>query len=362
MADNPRQPKAQLDPESINELSRNFWNSAILRAGIKLGVFSLLEHESLASDQVAQRIDAAPRFVQAFLDACVVLGLLDHQEDQYRNSKAASNFLIKGKPQYVGDLVLHITNHWESWGQLDQLIREGKTLLPFESGYVDIPTYWTDYMMGQHNRATAGQGDELVRSVDLAGRSSMLDLGGGAASYSIALCAANPQLNAVVVDQKEPLSLARELVAEQGLQNQITLLEGDFNTVNLGQDYDVVLISGVVLIKSPEECQGLFQRAYDAMCPEGLIIVQDFMRVDHSPQRNFMDTLMDIYVLIAFDPGAGDRNGDEIVTWLEEAGFGNPRTVPLPTHLALVLAEKPADNSSANIGVSRVNQFLPTET
>src|SRR5919106_1673897 len=197
-----------LDPESINALSRNFWNSAILRAGIKLDIFSLLEPEGLTYNETAQFLGAAPRFVHAFLNACVAL-------------------------------VLHITNHWESWGRLDQLVKEGKTLLPFETGYVDAPTYWTDYMMGQHNRAAAGQAYHLVQNVDLSGKHKLLDLGGGAASYSIALCGVNPQLNAVVVDQKEPLAIARGLVEEHGLQSRITLLEGNFNTIELGKGYDV---------------------------------------------------------------------------------------------------------------------------
>jgi len=109
---------------------------------------------------------------------------------------------------------------------MDQLVMEGKTRLPFESGFVDTPTYWTDYMLGQHNRAKSGQGRELVQSVDLRKRKRMLDLGGGAASYSIALCESNSELHSVVVDQKEPLALARGLVDEHGLESQITLMEG----------------------------------------------------------------------------------------------------------------------------------------
>ena len=189
-----------LGSERINEMSRNFWNSAILRAGLKLGVFALLEGACLPTEEVARRVNGAPKFVQAFLEACVVLGLLDKKGVGYTNGSLGSSFLVKGKRGYVGDLVLHITNHWESWGRLDQLIREGKTPLPFESGYVDADTYWTDYMMGQHNRAVAGQSHYLVESLDLRGLRKMLDLGGGAASYSIALCAANPDLHAVVVD------------------------------------------------------------------------------------------------------------------------------------------------------------------
>lgn len=332
---------SELDPEFINELSRNFWNSAVLRAGIRLDIFDLLEKESLTFKEVADRIGGADRYVQALLDACVALGLLELEHAKYRNAVPASRFLIKGKNKYLGDLVLHITNHWDSWGKLDQLVIEGKTLLPFETGYVDTNTYWTNYMMGQHNRAVAGQASHLVQSINLNGRRHMLDLGGGAASYSIALCSANPQLHAVVVDQAEPLALAEQLVADQSLQNQITLMEGDFNIIDLGRDYDVVLISGVVLIKSPEECLHLLRLAYQVLVAGGLLIVQDFMRVDHSPQRSFMDTLMDLYVLIAFDPGAGDRFGEEVAGWVRETGFSHIKTIPLPTHLALLIAEKP---------------------
>ncbi len=72
-------------------------------------------------------------------------------------------------------------------------------------------------MMGQHNRAASGQAYQLVQNVELSNRSKLVDLGGGAASYSIALCEANPLLKSVVVDYKEPLSIARTLVTEHNL-------------------------------------------------------------------------------------------------------------------------------------------------
>ena len=213
-----------LGAESVNELARNFWYSAILRAGIKLDIFSLLENYSLTSQEVAHRISASPRYTQSFLDCCAVLELLDKTEDKYHNSSMAAKFLVKGKAAYVGDHALHHTNTWDSWGHLDQVIKEGKTRLPYETGYVDADTYWTDYMTCQHNRATSGQAHYLVQSLDLKEKRKLIDLGGGAASYSIALCGANPQLKAVVIDQKEPLSVAKPLVEADNLQDQITLV------------------------------------------------------------------------------------------------------------------------------------------
>ena len=331
-----------LSPENVNELARMFWYSAILRAGIKLDVFSILDKDGLTYDELAESIGASPRYVYAFLDSCVVLGLLEQSGGRYHNSPPTSRFLVKGKQEYVGDHALHHTNTWASWGRLDEVIKEGKTLLPFETGYVDPATYWTDYMMGQHNRAASGQGDQLVRNVDLDGKRRLLDLGGGTGSYSIALCEANPNLKAVVADQKEPLIIARPLVEEHNLQDRITLLEGDFFDTDLGENYDVVLISGVVLIKQEEDCRRLIKLAYELLAPEGMIIIQDYMRIGDSPERKKLDTLENMYVLVAFDPGAGDREGEEVASWIGDAGFKNTRLIPVPTQLSIITAEKPA--------------------
>ena len=338
---NPSSESVYLYAERVNELARNFWYSAILRAAIKLDVFSLLEDNSLTSNEVAQRIDASPQYVQAFLDSCVVLDLLERMEDKYSNSSLASAFLVKGKKEYVGDHALHHTNTWASWGRLDEIIREGKTLLPYETGFVDTATYWTNYMMGQHNRAASGQAHYLVENVDLRSTRKLLDLGGGTASYSIALCGANPQLKAVVVDRKEPLSIAKPLVEEHNLQDRITLLEGDFLEVDVGTNYDAALISGVVLIKPEKDSRRLFKRAYDALVPGGMVIVQDYLRIDHSPERMRLDTMEHMYVMVAFDPGAADREGEEVASWLQDTGFENTQMIPLPTQLGLITAEKP---------------------
>ena len=42
-----------------------------------------------------------------------------------------------------------------------------------------------------------------------------------------------------------------------------------------------------------------------------------------------------------FDPGVGDRFGDEVAGWLGDTGFQYIELMPLPTHLALVLGHKP---------------------
>lgn len=333
----------------IDKAIYHFWNSAVLRAGIKLGLFPLIaKHEPCSCQFIASQLNANPSFMQSFLEACVVLELLEKDNGQYKNSPQSAKFLIPDQPDYMGDLALHITNHWTSWGRLDQLILEGRTELPFENNFVDVPTYWQDYMYGQHNRAEAGQAANLVQHTDLTGRKKLIDLGGGMGSYSIALCRAYPDLYACIVDQKEPLALAQKILAEEPDQgggkthlcDRISLKEGDFYQLDLDTDNDVVLISGVVCIQSAQDNRQLFSRAFDLLQPGGLIIVQDFMQIGENPHKHFLDTMMDMYLKIAFTPEAADFAGDDIAAWLVDAGFRAPNQILLPTQLNLITAEK----------------------
>ena len=124
------------------------------------------------------------------------------------------------------------------------------------------------------------------------------------------------------------------------MEDRISLIEGDLFDTELPTGADVALLSGVALIKSETQCRTLFERTHDVLEPIGLMILQDFMRLDNSPRRRFLDTMMDLYVLIGFDPGASDRPGALYEEWLTDAGFTDIRGVPLPTQLAVITAEK----------------------
>ena len=84
-----------LGAEQVNELARNFWYSAILRAGIKLDVFRLLEDDALTSQEIAHHIGASPRYTQSFLDCCVVLvgngGTLTPVADAVKRANITAN-------------------------------------------------------------------------------------------------------------------------------------------------------------------------------------------------------------------------------------------------------------------------------
>lgn len=328
--------------EQLHNIGISYWRSAILRAAIKLDLFHLLGTQSLTCEQITNHLKADnTRRVGSFLDACTVLNLLVKDGDSYRNSELASTWLQPDKTTYYGDLMMHLTNHWNTWGKLDELILSGKAELPFENGFVSEQQYWSDYMLGQHNRALTGQGDNLVRHVNLAERHTLLDLGGGTGNYSIAICKSYPHMQVDLVDQTEPLQIARQLIDKAALGNHITLIEADMHSVHLDKRYDAVLMSGIFVLQSEAENRRILQRAFDFLLPGGLVVIQDYFRLEYGDARHYLDTMMDLYIQLCFTPEAGDWDGKDIEVWMRDTGFIEVQKIPVPTHLSIMTAEKP---------------------
>ncbi|NEO39122.1 MAG: hypothetical protein F6J90_23410 [Moorea sp. SIOASIH] len=121
----------------------------------------------------------------------------------------------------------------------------------------------------------------------------------------------------------------------------MTLWSADFHTTEFDQDYDVVLVSAILRHISPEQCLRLLSKAYDALLPGGLLIVQEFINPEDNPKQSLRSTMMELYLMIGFHSESGNRSKEEIALWLEKTGFKNIKVIPLPTQTTLILGEKP---------------------
>ena len=109
----------------------------------------------------------------------------------------------------------------------------------------------------------------MVQAVEVNGAKRLLDLGGGSGAYSIAFAKAAPGLHAEIVDAPEVLPLAQDYVRQAGLADRITTQAGDMLSVPLeAGKYDLVLLSAICHMFSPEENKQLLRRAYAALAPK----------------------------------------------------------------------------------------------
>jgi hypothetical protein len=83
----------------------------------------------------------------------------------------------------------------------------------------------------------------------------------------------------------------------------------------------------------------LLKKTFKALAPGGTIAIMEFL-VNHDRTEPVVGLLFAVNMLINTDKGDA-FSFEEISGWLCEAGFINPRLLPVPAVSPLVLATKP---------------------
>jgi len=316
------------DPRHIIDLANAFYDSCILFTASDLGVFGLVSELGSADvGTMAETLSLDPRAARILLDACVAIGLLTKSGEEYRNTPESTAFLIPDTPGSLAGAIRYNRDVYPAWGNLPDLIRTGKPVEKPEIHLGENETRTRTFVLSMHQRAQ-GIGRAVVPLLDLDGRRQLLDIGGGSGTYSVLLAEANPGLDCTVLDLPEIVRIASELVAEQGMEERVQMLAGDYRVSPLPGNNDVVNLFGVLHQESPDAIQDILNRAYDALVPGGIIHIMDMMTDASHAAPKFS-------ALFAVNMALTTANGwvfsdEEIRGWLSNAGFADVTIRPLP--------------------------------
>jgi (2Fe-2S) ferredoxin/predicted O-methyltransferase YrrM len=318
-------------PDDVYELIRAFMPSRAVLTALELDVFTAVGNGGTAN-QVAARIQAAVRSAEMLLDALVSLKLLEKAGGMYNNTPLSARFFVEGTPDSARSAQLHTANMWKRWSTLTDAVRAGTSVAPSgENGTVPF--------IAAMDCTARGRARAVVQAVEINGSKRMLDLGGGSGAYSIAFAKAAPALRAEIVDLPEVVPITQEHIRKAGLADRITTRAGDMLTVTLESGgYDLVLLSAICHMYSPEENQKLFERAYAALAPKGRLVVSDFILEAGKTAPRF-GALFALNMLVATRAGAS-YSEPEYEAWLKQAGFAETKRVRIPGPANLMIATK----------------------
>jgi hypothetical protein len=150
----------------------------------------------------------------------------------------------------------------------------------------------------------------------------MVDLGGGAGSYSIAFVNCTPGLRSTIIDLPQTLEVAREVIANFGLEERIDCTEGDiFNNLMLpiGKNVDLFFLSNVIHQEGYDENARLMRKLYINLVRGGRVIINDVM-LDESRTSPTDGALFAVNMLVGTERGNSYTKG-EIERLLTDAGF-----------------------------------------
>jgi SAM-dependent methyltransferase len=309
------------DPSPLMQVLSGARVNAALITAMEMRICGHLAEGACSAGDLAKRAGISERGALALLDLLVALGACGVEGGVYRNSPLGDAYLVPGKPTYIGDEEAVMFRAMSpSWARFSDVVRTGKP-----AHEVDSPKmldFWTALTpaIGRRQRPLA---EEAIRSMGLTeGEPSLLDVGGGAAVYSLAVLRLNPRARATQLDWPHVNKIALDEIAKAGLTDRFTTIDGDFRTTPPGGPYDIAVLSNIVHQEPEDSARDLMKRLGAALRPGGRLLVSDFV-VDDGRTGPAFPLTFNMNMLLSTSGGRSYERRD-IARLYREAGFAEP--------------------------------------
>ena len=298
--------------------------TAVLEASTELGIFERLNRGPVDAAALAEACGMSERAAQSLLGALGSLGLTDRHAD--------------GRYGLAGCDVDGFLEFLRVWDRLaDRLRHRGTRRSDTLEGAQDVYPRVVASLAAMSTPAAAA----AVRHLAAAGP-RLLDLGAGAAPWSLALATHNPSCRVTAVDLPVVLAATRQAVAAAGCQNRFRFVEGDVFAVELGEAaFELVVAANFCHLFGEEANRRLFSMVARWLVPGGMVAVIDFL----SNERRDGPRAVSVYAVgLAERTASGQPHPFSAYRrWLRAAGFEGVERIELAASppFTLVRARRP---------------------
>jgi (2Fe-2S) ferredoxin/precorrin-6B methylase 2/DNA-binding CsgD family transcriptional regulator len=323
-------------PDDLNQTLRAYMESRALLTALELDVFTAVGSGATA-EEVAQKISTHPRATEMLLNALAAMGMLVKQQGVFRATPATARYFAQGSKDNARPALIHTANIWHRWSNLTECVRTGTAVAHQEMAARGDD--WTEPFIAAMHRNAAERAPLVVQAVGATAGERLLDVGGGSAAYSIAFARAHEKLHATVLDLPTVLPIAQRHIDAAGLAGRVETRPGDLRHDALGQGFTMVLVFAICHMLSPEENQDLLRRCFEALEPNGRVVIQDFI-LEPDKTAPKQGALFALNMLVG-TPAGSTYSHEEYAAWMREAGFHEVRQIRLPGPSSLMVGVKP---------------------
>lgn len=308
-------------------------SARIYRTAQELGIFAALAEGPASAHDLAEKCSLQERPLTLLLDALCSLRTVTHEGDAYSLSLVM---------QYLSGNYKNLSD--EYWDHLPELLKSGIPLSAMDSVEQSEAQYQKQvsalaWMM--QPAAMAAATILNIRKIRTALR--ILDVGSGAAVWSLACARMDPHCQVTALDWPAVLQIASASANAMGLGDRFTAMPGNFHEVNLPKGaYDLAIVANVTHLESRDGNISLFEKLHAALVEDGEIAIIDVM-----PGQSEGDLARALYAIgLALRTNQGEVHSQEALSgFLKSAGFASPSFTPLsvsPFTMGMILAKKEA--------------------
>lgn len=310
-------------PELL-QLSGSYWTCCAVQAAVQLDLFTVLAGGPQTEEQLAASLGCDLRALHMLITALVALEFLERRGETVIASPSVLTYLVRTSPEYVGFIIRHHAHIMPAWTELAESVRSGKSNREKSSVHTENDKEREAFLMGMFNVARQ-QAEAIADTLDLAGRSRLIDIGGGPGTYAVYFCLRNPGLRAIVFDLPTSECFAREIVERYGLADRIEFMGGDFLRDELPGRQDVAWLSQVLHGERPEHAALLVKNAAACLQSGGMLCIQEFV-INNDRTGPVHPALFSLNMLVGTDGGQA-YTMDEICLMMENTGAKDIRSL-----------------------------------
>jgi hypothetical protein len=334
--------EAPVSPQRIFQLGFSYTVPLMMKAAVDNGIFDALDAGSMTSEAVAEKTGTDARAVRILLNGLIAVDLVARESDgRYRLTPESAAFLVSGKPAYFGHLMRHhVDQILPKFLQLPRIIKTGKpaSAVNQEGPGSEFFAQFVESIFPNSYPAAQALGEHLkVSSADRPIR--VLDLAAGSGVWGIALAQKWPRVLVTAVDWPGVLPVTRKMTERFGVADRFTYSPGDLRSADFGKDQNIATLGHILHSEGVAASQALLRKTFAAMAAGGTIAIAE-MLCDEGRSGPPHALIFAVNMLVNTDAGDTFTFG-EISDWLREAGFINPRLLPVPGPSPLILADKP---------------------
>lgn len=328
------------DATALHALGLGFMAARTLHVALEFDLFTRLSGSAQSLGQIAQTLGLAERAAMRLLHACAALGLIQREQDTYQNVPLTERYLVQGRPTYIGSYIrLFDSLAYHRWGQMSEALRRNAPVDDLDHPYRYLDDEHEDthaFLTAQHDGSTS-LGYALARRFDFSPFQCLLDLGGGAGTYTLEILRHYPHLKAIVFDFPQVCRSARDAIQQAGLTSRVQTVGGDYERDPLPAGADVVLWSGNLHASSPEVCRRILCHLHDLLPAHGVVLLHDYV-LDPTGVGPLIPALLALHLTLVSAQGQV-YSETELRALLAQAGFTEVHVTPfLPGHSGLVIA------------------------
>ena len=333
------------DAVPILDLIEAFRRSKVMFTAVSLGVFDALDKYPQTAAELAERLKLHAGACTRLLDGCVSLQLLARRQDTYRNTPAATRFLISSSPDSLAGYITYSDESlYPLWSHLADAIREGSNRWAQSFGSRDAlfahffrdETATAQFLAGMRGLGQIAS-PLIVRAFDLSRFTHLVDLGGATGHLAIAACEVHPNLRATVLDLQRVEPFACSHIAQSSVAERVCFVASDFFSQPLPPG-DLYLLSRILHDWAEPQIAILLRKIFESLPAGGALLMAEAL-VNDERTGSVYALMQDLNMLVCTD--GRERTPDEYRTLLEAVGFVNVEYRRTGSLVDAVLALKP---------------------